>query len=118
MNRPLSLNRWGYVEGNPVINTDPSGYAPCNQAIAKRVEAAEKYGIFSNTDYMNTYTAAGLGVQCAGWDKPWLDEYQGVGIGQITDKKTETECGEIIVVNGNPRGGVVRCYITISNIDA
>ncbi len=24
-NRPLSLNRWGYVEGNPVNYTDPSG---------------------------------------------------------------------------------------------
>lgn len=27
-NRPLSLNRWGYVEGNPVNFTDPSGYSP------------------------------------------------------------------------------------------
>ena len=26
-NRPLSLNRWGYVEGNPVNLVDPSGYA-------------------------------------------------------------------------------------------
>ena len=25
-NRPLSLNRWNYVEGNPVNYTDPSGY--------------------------------------------------------------------------------------------
>ena len=25
-NRPLSLNRWGYVEGNPVNLTDPSGF--------------------------------------------------------------------------------------------
>jgi len=25
-NRPLSLNRWNYVEGNPVKFTDPSGY--------------------------------------------------------------------------------------------
>ena len=28
MNRPLSLNRWMYVEGNPVINTDSSGHIP------------------------------------------------------------------------------------------
>jgi len=27
-NRPLSLNRWGYVEGNPVLHTDPSGHDP------------------------------------------------------------------------------------------
>jgi hypothetical protein len=28
MNRPSSLNRWMYVEGNPVNLTDPSGYTP------------------------------------------------------------------------------------------
>jgi RHS repeat-associated protein len=28
VNRPLSLNRWMYVEGNPVNLTDPSGYIP------------------------------------------------------------------------------------------
>ncbi len=27
-NRPLSLNRWGYVEGNPVNFVDPSGLMP------------------------------------------------------------------------------------------
>ncbi len=27
-NRPLSLNRWGYVEGNPVILVDPTGHNP------------------------------------------------------------------------------------------
>ena len=26
--RPLSFNRWGYVEGNPVNLTDATGYAP------------------------------------------------------------------------------------------
>ena len=26
MNRPMSMNRWGYVEGNPVNSTDPSGH--------------------------------------------------------------------------------------------
>lgn len=28
-NRPMSLNRWGYVEGNPVTYTDPSGRSIC-----------------------------------------------------------------------------------------
>ena len=27
-NRPLSLNKWGYVEGNPVNLVDPSGHSP------------------------------------------------------------------------------------------
>jgi hypothetical protein len=29
-NRPLSLNRWNYVEGNPVNRFDPSGMVPCS----------------------------------------------------------------------------------------
>jgi RHS repeat-associated protein len=31
-NRPLSLNRWGYVEGNPVNYTDPSGKYPIHSS--------------------------------------------------------------------------------------
>ena len=30
-NRPLSLNRWMYVEGNPVNFADPSGLGPCDK---------------------------------------------------------------------------------------
>jgi RHS repeat-associated protein len=28
-NRPMSMNRWGYVEGNPTNYTDPSGLCKC-----------------------------------------------------------------------------------------
>ncbi|MBI5952480.1 MAG: hypothetical protein HY865_12555 [Chloroflexi bacterium] len=40
MNRPASLNRWNYVEGNPVNKTDPSGMCTnyeydCNDALAR-----------------------------------------------------------------------------------
>ena len=31
-NRPLSLNRWNYVEGNPVNLVDPSGYISCESS--------------------------------------------------------------------------------------
>ena len=30
-NRPLSLNRWGYVQGNPINYADPSGFGPCDK---------------------------------------------------------------------------------------
>ncbi len=33
-NNPLSLNRWGYVEGNPINYTDPSGYYTYNREYA------------------------------------------------------------------------------------
>jgi RHS repeat-associated protein len=36
VDNPLSMNRWGYVEGNPVNLSDPSGYSPvcgCVKAI-------------------------------------------------------------------------------------
>jgi len=82
-----------------------------------RMAVAEKYGVFSSTDYMNTYTAAGLGVQCYSVDKPWYDEYQGLGIAQITDKQVETEYGLIINVGDVHRGSGVRCYIPIGSKD-
>ncbi len=31
-NRPLSLNRWNYVEGNPVNHVDPSGHYLCKNS--------------------------------------------------------------------------------------
>jgi RHS repeat-associated protein len=32
-NRPMSMNRWMYVEGNPINRTDPSGYWYCTGTI-------------------------------------------------------------------------------------
>lgn len=32
-NRPLSLNRWIYVEGNPINRVDPSGLAACSDSL-------------------------------------------------------------------------------------
>lgn len=34
-NRPLSLNRWGYVEGNPVNFVDPTGMITCKDSSNK-----------------------------------------------------------------------------------
>jgi RHS repeat-associated protein len=30
VNRPMSTNRWGYVEGNPINRVDPTGYSSCS----------------------------------------------------------------------------------------
>jgi hypothetical protein len=39
LNRPISLNRWNYVEGNPVNRTDPSGQCLANQPLRPRSSA-------------------------------------------------------------------------------
>lgn len=64
---------------------------------------------------MNTYTAAGIGVQC--FSKDQEDEYSGRGMAQITDKQVETEYGRIIKVGDTPRGSGVRCYIPVGSLD-
>jgi RHS repeat-associated protein len=83
-NRPLSLNRWMYVEGNPVNYTDPTGNLRigCNTDKG-RIATAKKAVPISFSDPLNTYTAAGIAVQCFGGDYtwPWKDiNYSGLGI--------------------------------------
>jgi RHS repeat-associated protein len=48
--RPLSLNRWGYVEANPVTRTDPSGYITCFPGVVG-------LGYFSNNPLSENLTA-------------------------------------------------------------
>lgn len=99
-NRPLSLNRWMYVEGNPVNYTDPTGNLRigCNTDKG-RIATAKKAVPISFSDPLNTYTAAGIAVQCFGGDYtwPWKDiNYSGLGIAQITQKEAEIAYGEPI----------------------
>ncbi len=52
-NRPLSLNRWNYVEGNPVNLIDPSGMIPEKKAdeADELVEKLRKYNIQAKKDW-------------------------------------------------------------------
>jgi hypothetical protein len=97
INQPMSLNPWNYGHSNPVNYVDPSGHFrwSCNSA-TKRIATAEKAVPVSFTDPINTYTAAGIAIQCWGTDTPWGDEYSGFGIAQITQKEAETAYGEPI----------------------
>jgi hypothetical protein len=98
---PLTLNRWNYVQSNPINYQDPTGNfrIPCppgwrDWEVDSRVDEAEKY-VFHTSDPMNTYVAAGIAIQCAGWDNP-LNPNSGVGIAQITKNEVETELESVI----------------------
>ena len=90
-----------YVEGNPVNRVDPTGQkAWCpwgwnNWAVKLRVDAAENY-VNQSSDYLDTYTAAGIAIQCAGTNFNQSLHYSGEGIAQITDKQAEIEWGKPI----------------------
>lgn len=65
-NRPLSLNRWGYVEGNPINLTDPSGKCVFWPPSWNAGKVESKIYHLSKLNWLNTYTAAGLAMQCWG----------------------------------------------------
>ena len=136
-NSPLSLNRWMYVEGNPVNFTDSSGHFGTGpwclganfwtNPIA-RADAAEKYVNrtalgYPISDYLNTYTAAGIGVQCWGTNLNQEYWYSGWGAAQITKMEVYTPYGQpiyqldwlgnIVYEDGKPkiRDYGLRCYI-------
>jgi RHS repeat-associated protein len=107
VNSPMSFNRWMYVEGNPVNYTDPTGMIPCvldlsgdgwsgkgwtADDIRKRVDVAEKY-VNHTSDPIDTYTAAGIAIQCAGnnFNTDWDDS--GSGLAQISLNEADTEWG-------------------------
>jgi hypothetical protein len=115
--RPLSLNRWNYVEGNPINYTDPSGNTrllPCSigwtdgggwtdSDVEKRVNEAEKH-VYHTSDPMDTYVAAGIAIQCAGTDWPKRDEYSSVGVAQVAPQQALVAWEEeILDKNGNLR---------------
>jgi len=114
-NSPMSFDRWTYANGNPLRYIDSSGREPrelCpwwwnEWAVNKRVDEAEKY-VSHTSNPMDTYTAAGIAIQCAGWDRRTADS--GKGAAQISDNQVETPYGVLV---GDNRGHGLRCYIKI-----
>jgi len=98
---PMSYNRWSYVQSNPINYVDPTGqraWCPAGwnqQAIKWRVDVAEKY-VSQTSDLMDTYTAAGIAIQCAGTNinRDWYNS--GSGLAQISLNEANTEWGEPI----------------------
>ena len=121
-NRPLSLNRWMYVEGNPANLTDPSGNHPypkehCEWDPSSNVPYIEKYSKVSKSDWLNTYAVAGVAVQCWAELIPNNDSYDGRGPAQITNMERETPYGDRIPNPDDPdnkqknRGYGILCYL-------
>ncbi len=117
-NRPLSLNRWNYTEGNPVNFTDPTGYKTdkCEYNPSKNMDYIEKHvkPFLSTSSELGTYTAAGIAVQC--WAEGSVidnnnDPYDGEGPGQISDNQTSYEWEKKIDDGKQIRGNGLRCYI-------
>jgi RHS repeat-associated protein len=121
-NSPLSLNRWNYGDGNPINRTDPTGHVPScgftgyfSNASANYVD---KYVNLAKTDWMNTYTAAGVAVQC--WAQSYdikqrfeKNNYSGLGPAKITNMEIYTPYG--VAVDGADSYGLL-CYIVYKRL--
>jgi len=110
---PMSYNLWLYVYGNPINGIDPSGLGWCNDSISSRTDTAEDYVNRTALGYpirddLNTYTAAGIGVQCFGTNINRSRLNSGRGPAQITLNQVITPYGEDI----NDRGFGLRCWIS------
>jgi RHS repeat-associated protein len=98
---PADWHKYAYVRVNPINSIDPSGQSGikpwCKDNFSSHADAAERY-VDHNPygDYLHTYTAAGIGVQCRGTNWNWSSIYSGEGIAQITDMQTLTEWGKPI----------------------
>ena len=121
VNSPLSYNKWIYTEVNPINRTDPSGLMPSGPRTscsydrldlnAEYVE--EQVHNLSKSYWLDTYTAAGLAVQCWATVLDGTPDYpmwrpNGVndswGPAQISYTQAETPMG-------GPLSDDLRCYV-------
>jgi len=117
-NSPLSFNKWNYTLSNPTNYSDPSG--ECSYLPADNIKYIEKNAgsFLSKSNWLDTYTAAGLAVQCWAERLKNDDDYDGYGPAQITNKQVSTAWGETIENpnGGKPRGYGLLCYIVKRSI--
>ena len=66
-NRPLSLNRWGYVEGNPFNKIDPSGHYATSSAgnVAVPVQPSAQAHIYSVVAQTGSQEALNSALGCS-----------------------------------------------------
>jgi len=66
-NRPLSLNRWGYVEGNPVNKIDPTGHYATSSAgnVAVPVQPSAQAQIYSILAQTKSQEALSSAIGCS-----------------------------------------------------
>jgi RHS repeat-associated protein len=101
-NQPSSFNKWNYGYSNPILFLDPTGHVPCDSydkglAMAELYVSRRDHSGNLIKDEVNTYTAAGIAVQCYGLALDWLaNESSGLGIAQITNYEVRTPYGEPI----------------------
>jgi RHS repeat-associated protein len=130
-NSPLSLNAWNYVNGNPINLTDPSGHMPpppyrsheCRDTfpiggLQSRINIsyADQNVKLAKYDWLNTYVAAGIAVQCWADKLPlWDKDTSGRGIAQISRLQQEQPYGITIKVGNGENGFGLRCYIPIGS---
>jgi hypothetical protein len=109
-----------YVQGNPINSTDSSGNVPnlfC-RTDDDRLATAEYY-VSNRGSELNTFTAAGIAVQCSGLLGDVVASiYDGEGIAQISETQASKGYGEDVYDGGNRfdherhfRGTGVLCYI-------
>ena len=129
-NIPMSFNRWNYGYGNPVQYTDPTGN--CSWTENNRINTAKKSISPQPNDWMTTYIAAGIAIQCWGTAADKLKDpgyYNGAGIAQISQAQTEIAYGMPVDDPGQQtifgiwlrkpsrRGYGLRCYIPLLSND-